>query len=239
MNTMTFNAYFNNLFGKELYHLNKINKKYRNEIQQKFPTIMPILLSYGSNIYKDILSDIDVCFILKNGLITQTLIDELTKFTIDFHIRNKLPLDEEISFNNKLVFSDIEVEEMLNSNPFLESDGTYQISSIIKEKDFLESREMKIRLLLNILTSDHIVLLGDKNIVERYEDIAWKVIIKSVMQAYKINIFNVDVIFELLHKNPLSGDMGDYYLGYKTTDNRKRTHIYKKLCLYADAFSMK
>lgn len=217
--------------------MNKINKKYSDEIQKRFSIFAPILLSYGSNIYEDISSDIDVCFIIKDEFVTETLINELIKFTIDFHIRNKLPLDEEISFRNKLVFSETEVKELLNKNPFSNPDGTYRISTVKKGKNFLESTEMKTRLLLNILTSDHIVLLGDKNIVEGYEDTAWKVIIESIMGSYKLDFFNVDVIFELLHKNPLTGETGDFYLGYEINNNRKKTHIYKKLCFYSECFS--
>lgn len=50
---------------------------------------------------------------------------------------------------------------MLRNSPFKKVNGIYVISPIEKTKEFLGSKEMKYRLLLNILTTRFSLLQGD------------------------------------------------------------------------------
>lgn len=217
-----------------MIYINRINNLYINEVINEFTVFNPMLISYGSNIYTDLKSDMDICFILDDNCINKKLVGKLIEFNINFHIKYALPIDDEISFENKLVYFDRDVISLLYNNPFMDESGYYHISPIKKEKNFLESNAMRLRLLLNILTSDHLLLLGDKRLHLCYENMAWGILLKSLIRAYNIKNIDVEHLYSALHRHPYTGEMYKEYLGYDINNKNKRDYILSKLKYYID-----
>ncbi|MDD2409672.1 MAG: hypothetical protein PHD03_03020 [Bacilli bacterium] len=206
--------------------MNNICVKYINMINEKFSFCNPIIIIYGSNIYTANSSDLDVCLIINNNFKNHTsnIIDE----TILFHHENNLKLDDEVPFENKLVYSYEEIDIMLSNNPFY-NNGIYYIDDIVKTKTFLLSKLMKQRLLLNILTTDHLIINDNKNIINRYENKAWDIILDTIINFYYLNNPNENEILNLLYKNKYTNAEGEMYLGYKTNNIQKELYLKNKI----------
>lgn len=185
------------------------------------------IIVYGSSIYNynQKISDLDVCFILDDDQYSEQIIAQLINMTVYFHMCNSLPIDEEIPFENKLVFSVDEVKETLSGNLFCSANGVWEIPPIIKTHDFLSSKLMKKRLLLNILTSDHILLSGDENTVKKFEERAWEIIIEAVVKCFNPPRIDVETVLSLLLRNPITLEEGEMYLGYKSDLSQKEKYL--------------
>lgn len=203
--------------------INKLCKNYYDMIIREYGTIIQSTIIYGSNIYNCSSSDLDVCLIVNNY--DKALQDEIIKKTKSFHLLNKLKVDEEIPFENKLIYSEKEVLDTLEHSPF-EFNGNIIIKDIVKTKEFLSSVEMKKRLLLNILTTDHLTI-GKST--ENYERIAWKIILTALKEYYLLQNMDIENILTYLYKNPYTGAEGEMYLGYKKNRVEKEMYLKRKL----------
>ncbi len=203
--------------------MNKICNDYIDLIQKNYKGYVDTLIIYGSNIYNVSSSDLDVCLIVnKNGArIKKRLISE----TINFHKLNKLKVDEEIPFDNKLIYTWNEITYTLNNNPFYQNEK-YEIKDIEKTKEFLSSKEMKQRLLLNILTTDH-VTIGKS--VDKYEKKAFSLIVNTLIKYYNLNNPSYLEILDCMYKNKYTGSEGEMYLGYKRNHQQKEDFLIKKI----------
>ena len=203
--------------------MNIICKKYVNMIKEKYSDIIDTIIIYGSNIYEGNLSDLDVCIIVQN--ITHREKRNIINDTIKFHLNNGLKLDEEIPFSNKLVYSLNDIDNAITDSPFYDN-GKILINRIKKTKSFLNSEEMKNRLIINILTTDHVVI--GKSVSE-YEKRAFKMIIDVIINYFKLSNPNVDDILRHMYKNEYTGDEGEMFLGYKTNHPDKEKYLVKKI----------
>lgn len=203
--------------------LNKICQEYVNLIKKNFGNIIISIIIYGSNIYNENSSDLDVCIIIKNY--SKEIEKELIEKTIAFHKNNNLKIDEEIPFTNKLLYTKNEIEKTLLSPPFYHNNKII-IKDIVKSKEFLESKEMKQRLILNILTSDHITI-GESTV--KLEKKAMSVMINLVCRYYNLHNPNIEEILNYLYKNPITKNYGEMYLGYKENHPNKKIYLINKI----------
>ena len=203
--------------------MNKICSDYCKMINEKFSEQIKTIIIYGSNIYNESSSDLDVCLIVRDNddKFQQAVIDE----TLNFHLKNNLKVDEDIPHTNKLIYTIEEVEETLNNPPFFE-DGKVVIRDIIKDKLFLCSKEMKQRLLMNILTTDHLCV-GDS--MELYEIRAFKIMLDVIMTYFNIDNNSEKEILECMYRNKYTGAEGEMYLGYKKNYQEKEKYLIKKI----------
>ena len=204
-------------------NLNDICKNYINLVKEYFGNIIITIIFYGSNIYEQNCSDLDVCIIVKN--ISKEMEKKIIDFTILFHKKNNLKLDEEIPFNNKLLYSIEEIEETLLNPPFYNGKKVV-IKDIVKTKEFLESKEMKQRLLLNILTTDHISIGESTN---KYERKAMSIIIDVICKYFNLKNPKVEDILMCLYQNPITKQSGEMFLGYKDNHPKKKNYLKKKI----------
>ena len=144
--------------------MNKICEKYCNEVKKIYGKYIESIIIYGSNIYNVNSSDLDLCLILNYR--TEKLDDSIIEFTKKFHKDNNLKLDEEVPYKNKLIYTFNELEDSIKNSPFYLNEKPI-IKDIVKDSDFLSSLEMKKRLLINILTTDH-VTIGKS--IKKYEN---------------------------------------------------------------------
>lgn len=210
---------------KELNSLDMV-KKYRDEVIDLLDDTIMIL--YGSTVFGINTSDLDVCFIKEKEL-TKEEFEKLEKITRDFHNKNNLKIDEEVPYKNKLVYTKSFIEDTLINLPFPFVDGKYIIPKIIKTPEFLSSKEMSQRLLLNILTVKNEILSGNNKIIEKYSEKAWEQILKVVISYSQINNFTIEEVIMNLHRDPFSGVEGEFYLGYKINMKEKEIYIKNKI----------
>lgn len=191
----------------------KLGKDYTRYISSVVDRLEPSVLMYGSTVYGKVSSDLDISLIVRD--FNKQDFEKLKKMTIDFQKGNGLSIDEEVPYESKLMYKESEVEEMLKDSPFEKVDGVYRITPIEKNKEFLSSKEMKYRLLLNILTTRSLLLTGDSEKVKNYKQKAWELLVDIIMSYNKLSEVTIDHFIELLHKDKFTGREGEMFLGYK------------------------
>lgn len=203
--------------------MNQICSNYCRLIKNNFSDVIKSIIIYGSNIYSENSSDLDVCLIVDkiNPQLKRKIISE----TLKFHSEYKLKIDDEIPHTNKLIYTIDELEETLRDSPFLE-DGKTIIRDIVKSKDFLSSKKMKQRLLLNILTTDHLTI-GDSTI--DYEERAFKIILNAITDYFKVDNKSEEEILECMYTNKYTGSSGEMFLGYKRNYPEKERYLREKI----------
>lgn len=202
---------------------------YSDMILEKYSIYEPTVIAYGSNCYGENKSDLDVCVLVNQSFDKES---NMIEDTVQFSIENGIKIDEEIPYNNKLIFTYKEVDEILKDSPFINNDGKYEIKDIVKTSEFLSSYEMHQRLLLNIFTTENNILCGKRSFVEYCEKRAWKIILEAIYHTYGLD-FNVDEneLLSLLYQNPVTHNDGEMYLGYKTNNERKMRYLKRQLLL--------
>ena len=134
-------------------------------------------------------------------------------------------LDEEVPYSSKLVYTDSDVEYMLKNTPFKKVNGVYRISPIEKTPQFLSSKEMKYRLLLNILTTRSLILQGDTEKIDIYKQKAWNLLVKIIISYNELSEIDLDHFIKLLYKDEKTNQDGEMFLGYKTNSKQKQLDL--------------
>ncbi|MDD4188207.1 MAG: nucleotidyltransferase domain-containing protein [Bacilli bacterium] len=215
----------------------EIKQKYVDVIKNSFDITKLTLILYGSTVYGTKGSDLDICFIADEEVDTK-FFEELIKTTISFHIENKLRIDEDIAFEDKLLYSKKFVKDTIDFLPFPKVDGKFIIPKIKKNKQFLSSIEMKKRLLLNILTVKREILFGQKKMVSKYSEKAWEEIFKVVISYCELESFRIEDIVNNLYKDPFYGNFGELYLGYKDNILEKKSFLESEVGLVAEQLTL-
>ena len=193
-----------------------IIEKYKNSVIKEYWDLTLIL--YGSTVYGVNTSDLDICYLSDNELSKQRF-NRLKDLTRIFHLENGLRIDEEVPYDNKLVYSNDMVKKTFEEPPFPYANNKFNINPILKNKNYLSSLEMSKRLLLNILTVRNNVLFGNEEMVKEFSNKAWDTIIRVVLSYAEIREVTIDELINLLYEDPYSHATGELYLGYK--DNLK------------------
>ena len=205
--------------------MNKLCKDFKNEIFTSFPNLNIGIIIYGSNIFKINSSDLDVCIIGDD--ISEEDKKKIEKKVIEFHNKYNLKIDQEVPYENKLIFSYQEIKDAIIDHPFVEK-GIIRINPIIKTKEFLGSVEMKKRLIINILTTKHISI-NCNHIIKTYERKAWDLILKTIIEYAGISKLNPSYILKNLYMDIYTGNEGEMFLGYKDNCIEKEKYLIKNI----------
>lgn len=200
----------------------ELAKEYYKEVNKTIDNMTMVL--YGSTVFGVNTSDLDLCF-FREKMLPNDVFEELKNFTYNFHVANNLRVDEEISYDNKLIYTYPFIETIFSNSPFPYCNGKYIIPPIEKNSSFLNSEEMKKRLLLNILTVKHIVMGSNEEKVDEYSNKAWEIILKTVISYSENMNISLEQLLEYLYKDPFSKKTGELYLGYKTNLDEKVEYI--------------
>lgn len=200
-----------------------IGKEYIEYIQEETKQIHPDILLYGSTVYGKISSDLDISFVVRK--FKQEEYEKIRDLTIEFQKEHDMCLDEEVPYSSKLVYTDADVEDMLQNTPFEKKNGIYQISPIEKTSEFLSSKEMKYRLLLNILTTRSMTLQGDAEKMDMYRQKAWDLLVEVILCYNQLSEVDIDHFIALLYKDEKSKQDGEMFLGYKTNIKQKQLDL--------------
>lgn len=197
-----------------------IGREYVEYVKEETKNMNPDILLYGSTVYGKISSDLDISFIVEK--FDSKDYEKIKNLTIEFQKQHKMSLDEEVPYSSKLIYTDTDVEYMLRNTPFKKVNGVYRITPIEKNTEFLSSKEMKYRLLLNILTTRSLLLQGDNQKIDIYKQKAWDLLVRVIISYNQLSEINLDHFIELLYKDEKTKKDGEMFLGYKTNIKQKR-----------------
>ena len=206
--------------------MNNLCYKFKRDFFNKFKQMKFGIIIYGSNIFEEISSDLDLCIVGEN--ITEQEKWEIKEMVIQFHNSNKLKLDDEVPYNNKLFFSYEEIINVIIYNPFI-IDGKINIRKIQKDKYFLSSIEMRKRLIINILTTKHIMINCDTSKMQIAKNMAWDLILKVIIEYSSIKTLEPDVILKNLYYDSKNNVEGEMFLGYKKGNIKKEEYLLKEI----------
>lgn len=206
--------------------MNNLCYKFKRDFFNKFKQMKFGIIIYGSNIFEEISSDLDLCIVGEN--ITEQEKWEIKEMVIQFHNSNKLKLDDEVPYNNKLFFSYEEIINAIIYNPFI-INGKINIRKIQKDKQFLSSIEMRKRLIINILTTKHIMINCDTSKMQIAKNMAWDLILKVIIEYSSIKTLEPDVILKNLYYDSKNDVEGEMFLGYKKGNMIKEEYLLKEI----------
>lgn len=197
-----------------------IGEEFIKYIYDDVKKINPDILLYGSTVYGIVSSDLDIAFVVKK--FNKYDYQRIKQLTIEFQKKHNMSLDEEVPYSSKLLYTEDDIEIMLKNTPFKKENGIYRITPITKTKKFLSSKEMKYRLLLNILTTRSLLLQGDIQKIEIYKQKAWDLLVKIIVLYNNLSEFDLDHFIQLLYKDSKTNSDGEMFLGYKTNVKQKQ-----------------
>ena len=200
-----------------------IGREYIEYMSGETKKTNPDILLYGSTVYGKISSDLDVSFIVKKY--KKDDYQRIKQLTIECQKKHNMSLDEEVPYSSKLVYTDSDVENMLKNTPFRKVNGIYIITPIEKTPEFLSSKEMKYRLLLNILTTRSLTLQGDDKKIDNYRQKAWDLLVKVIISYNELSEVDLDHFIQLLYRDEKTDRRGEMFLGYKTNIKQKQLDL--------------
>ena len=201
----------------------EIGKEYIEYVNEETKKINPDILLYGSTVYGKISSELDISFIVKKY--DKEEYEKIKNLTMEFQRKHGMNLDEEVPYSSKLVYTDADVEDMLKNSPFKKVNGIYRITPIEKTPEFLGSKEMKYRLLLNILTTRSLLLQGDTQKIDTYKQKAWDLLVKIIISYNELSEIDLDHFIQLLYKDEKTNQDEEMFLGYKTNIKQKQIDL--------------
>lgn len=184
--------------------------------------------SYASGTPSQI-SDVDF-FVAMNDY-SPEVFRALKTFVINLHTELGIPLDEEVPFENKLLVSYKDLDEAVQLTPFKAKVG-YTVSPIAKTIEFLSSHEMRLRLLLNALTTPNQFLSGNEEVYNTYRRSAEEAMTELAKHLVTTKNPTLEDYIQALSKSP-AGDSSELYLGYKIEKQAVQDHVRSILKIYA------
>lgn len=203
-----------------------ISEKYKIKTIERYGDMT--LLLYGSTVFGIENSDLDICFFSDTEL-SKERFENLKELTRNFHIANNLRIDEEVPYDKKLVYSQKTINDALEHPPFPYINGKFIINPIQKTTEFLGSDEMAKRLLINILTVRNKILYGDSEMVKKYGNQAWEMILRVVLSYAEKSNVTMNELLDYLYTDPFTNASGELYLGYKSNLQEKKDYIEQKV----------
>ncbi|MFC7747512.1 hypothetical protein ACFQU8_09760 [Lentibacillus kimchii] len=126
-----------------------------------------------------------------------------------------LPLDTEVPYENKLIVTTSEVASALKGRQFWDNKSV-SIPSIEHTEEFLNSVNVKYRLILSAFTTVPYLIEGDIKLIKSIEELAFLRLIKLFEAITDKHAFLIE---ELVNFLVTDGDVsGKDYLGYKSND---------------------
>ena len=168
---------------------------------------------YGSFAYGVETSNSDLDLMIAIDKITRIEKRDFIKYILDIHNRFYLKIDEEVPHDKKLLVNFKLFEKGLSGGGFKLSGEKIIIPEIRKEKVFLESDEVIMRLALNSISGNNIFICGNKNLYELYKKKSIENILKLIISINYLDKFTIEDLIENMISN--GSYEGELYLGYK------------------------
>lgn len=183
---------------------------------------------YGSKKEEyDTTADMDVCIYAEKITMKQGV--GIAEAVENLHSRNHLKIDFDMKYMNKTFFSREDIEELKKNSPFpRKEDGCIFFEPVRFEREFLDSPEMRLRLLLNIFTKNSELICGDRTEFEEIVKEMYDILLQYLMDSAKEKLQFSDLL------RCLFGDvnkLNNYkcYLGYDCSDEEQVSYIKQNL----------
>jgi predicted nucleotidyltransferase len=196
--------------------ITKISKKIKLFSETYFKKRDYFICIYGSFATNDENKDSDLDIIFALNDYTKNDFSIIKSFIIEIHKEFNLKIDEEVPYENKLLGLYDDIKSAINLEPFLKMGlkSKYIVPLIKGDVKFLKSKEVRLRLFLNILTSPHIFVCGNKSKYEMFRKKAEQAIVKLARELTGKNCPNNNDIIDTLLTGQY-GESGQAHLGYK------------------------
>ena len=186
----------------------------QNQINDYFSNRLFFGCFYGSCVLRTFNSESDIdVFIAINEYSIQDL-EVIKTLVIGIHNKFNLQLDEEVTFNTKLMIRYHELEQAVNLNGFDLIEDKLVIPSIKDDPQFLNSMKMKMRFKLNALTTPHLTFGNHISKYLRFRTNGEK---NMTLLGVKLLGKQEFTIYEVIESLLVSkdGKDGEMFLGYK------------------------
>lgn len=196
-------------------HRSDILATLNQNIQSCIPTNKYFTVVYGSSAYKEnpFRSDVDLVTIVDDKSYSKQCKKELIQIIQEVHQRYDLNFDEEVPFENKVLMSYSEAEKAVLGGGLDIVKGRVVIPAIIKDKAFLSSKSMRLRLVHNAVTTSGFVLCGDEGKYQYFRRKGLMSLIWILIHQLPHGGFQFEDLLKVLYSNGTRE--GEDYLGYK------------------------
>ena len=169
-------------------------------------------------------NDVDVCVLKKK--IPHFLRLKIARVIQDLHVKNGLKLDNDIAYENKTSFSEIDINNLTKSPPFIKDGDIIRLTQIEFSREFLDSYLMRLRLLLNILTTNAILIWGNVYWYEKVLCKGYNILLSCLLQTTRKSMTLKQMINQLYFC-----DKSTYknYLGYNFENKEQKKFIINHL----------
>ncbi|MBU0666478.1 MAG: hypothetical protein ABIC91_03585 [Nanoarchaeota archaeon] len=188
------------------------------ELCREYFTIIYGSYAYGANILN---SDLD--FVAVSRDFNQNNLRNTLDFVFDLYKRYNLSFDDEVPHEKKLLANYKTLDEAIDGRGFeRRGGGRIYVPLIVKTREFLNSDEIAMRLLLNAITSKNIFVSGDHSYYSQKRKQAVENIVGLMFSIDDVDSFTVNGFVQSLIGS--SDRHGEMYLGYKDKP-AVRTHL--------------
>lgn len=169
-------------------------------------------------------NDVDVCVLKKR--IPHHLKLGIARIIRDLHVKNGLKLDNDIAYENKTSFSEIDINNLTKLPPFINDGDIIKFTPIEFSREFLDSYLMRLRLLLNILTTNAILIYGNVYWYEKIVCRGYNILLSYILKTTRKSMTLKQMINQLYFC-----DKSTYknYLGYNIEDKEQKNFIINHL----------
>lgn len=214
--------------------IKKLSDEYVARIKKEFKDREVTVVLYGSALEGNISSDFDVCTFFQNY--TKEDAKRIGKITLDFHKDKNMKIDNEVPFETKTIYSFFDIERLFLRPPFPVFRNRFFIPPIEKNKDFLSSDDIKLRLLLFVLTANSIVIGGNELAFNSYRERAWETLIRVVYSYIGNEFQSVEQFVKNISSNPLGKERGKEFLGYREEKEIQHNYLLSETIKYFEKF---
>ena len=194
-------------------NLRELKKELKKFVEREFKGEKYFCIIYGSYCYGlgTLHSDVDLTIVSEK--VSKEKINKVASKIRKLHRKFDMELDDEVPHEIKGISDFRTLDLALKGKGFKSTGKKIIIPPVIKNKTFLRSKEVKMRLLLNALTSKAIFVCGNRKLYSEKKVQAFENLIKIIFlysQKESLNPHNfVNIIIGTKEKN------GEDFLGYK------------------------
>ncbi len=191
----------------------KFKKEIKSFIEKEFKNEKYFCIVYGSYAWNlnNKKSDVDLILVCEKK--TPKKINALVNKILDLHKELKLNVDCEVPHKLKALADFKYLKAALNGKGFILKKGRMIIPPVVKNKSFLHSKKVVLRLLLNAMTSKNKFICGNKAIFSKEKVKAFRALVRIYLLIFPTKKITVNkIVNNLLGKGKQTGEM---FLGYK------------------------
>jgi len=213
-------------------------KEFKSFVEARFGGRNFFCFVYGSYPHRirSKFSDLDFFVVVEKATAKEKR--EVGEFAVGLLRKHGLRVDDnpfhDVSYSRKVLTSFGFLDKAIGGKGFLkEPSGGLRARKIIEEPGYLNSNEFVMRLSYNAVTSKGKFLCGNKKLYERYQDRAWKNLVRDVGLIHGHSKLRLpDFVNQMIRKGELKGED---FLGYKENPkisrylaNKARRYIEKR-----------